>query len=385
MEEATTIDLNDEVREKFISATNGYLNLCYQCGTCTSACPWSLVRDFNVRKFLRSAQLGSEERMNGDLWLCTTCSLCFNTCPKRVKVFDVVKGLRGIVVEKGRVPEPIRDMLMSMFRQGNPWMGDKGERAGWAEGLDVPVLSGVASRQADLLLYLCCTSCYDPRNKKVARDLAEIFKNAQVNFGILGTEESCCGDSALRLGERELFQFLSESNVETFKRYEIKNVVTSSPHTFHALKNEYNGLSDDFKVQHYTQFLKDLIEDGKLKFTKELEAKVTYHDPCYLGRHNDIFEEPRKILESIPGLELIEMERNMRNSLCCGGGGGGMWMETPPEERFSILRVKEAIETGASYLATSCPYCISMLEDGIKALEADIKVVDVAELVKMAM
>jgi Fe-S oxidoreductase len=377
-----TIDLNDEVREKFIEATNGILNLCYQCGTCTSACPWSLVRDFNVRKFLRSAQLGSEERMNGDLWLCTTCSQCFNTCPKGVKVFDVVKGLRGIVVEKGRVPEPVRDMLMSMFRQGNPWMGNKSDRAGWAEGLDVKVFQ---NDKADLLLYLCCTSCYDPRNKKVSRELAEILKMAEVNFGILGTEETCCGDSALRLGEGDLFQFLAESNAETFKKYGIDNVVTSSPHSYNALRNDYNGLKDEFKVQHYTQYLNDLIEGNKLKFSKELEAKVTYHDPCYLGRHNDVYDEPRKILESIPGLELVEMERNRKNSLCCGGGGGGMWMETPMEERFSVLRVKEALETKADYLATSCPYCISMLEDGVKTLEADIKVVDVAELVKMAL
>jgi len=380
--EAAVINLNDELREKFIEVTNGYLSLCFQCGTCTSICPWSLVRDFNVRKYLRSAQLGVEDALNDDVWLCTTCSQCFTTCPKGVKVIDVVKGLRGIVVEKGQVPQTARDVLMSIYRQGNPWISDRGDRALWAEGLDLKLFS---KDKADVLFYLCCTSCYDPRNKKVSKALAEIFKTASVDFGILGPEENCCGDAALNLGEHGLFQYLVENNVKLFDKYDIKKVVTSSPHAFNAFKNEYTGLKEDMMIWHHTQYLKDLIENNKLKFGKKLDVKVTYHDPCYLGRHNDIYEEPRMILESIPGVELIEMERVKKNSLCCGGGGGRMFLETPVDERFSGLRVKEALETKADYLVTSCPYCISTLEDSVKALEANIKVIDISELVKLAL
>jgi Fe-S oxidoreductase len=377
------ITLNDEVREKFLSVTNGYLSLCYQCGTCTSACPWSLVKDFNVRKFLRSAQLGVEDSSSDDIWSCTTCSMCYTTCPKGVKVVDVVKGLRSIVVEKGKdVPETVRDVLMSIYRQGNPWMGDRGDRTAWADGLDVKVVS---KEKADLLLYMCCTSCFDPRNKKAAKDLAEVLKHAEVDFGILGTEENCCGDAALRLGEGGLFDFLVEGNLGLFKKYDLKDVITTSPHTFNVLQNEYRDMDEDFEVRHYAQFLLNLIETDKLKFSRNLDARVTYHDPCYLGRHNEIYMEPRRLLISIPGVEIVEMESNMENSLCCGGGGGRMWMETPMEERFSMLRVREALDTKADYLATSCPYCVSTLEDSAKALEADIKVVDIAELVRMAL
>ena len=382
MGEDVAVDLNDELREKFNEVTNGYLSLCYQCGTCTSICPWSLVREFNVRKFLRRAQLGAEDPLGDDVWLCTTCSHCFTTCPKGVKLVDVVRGLRSIVVEKGHIPESTRDVLTGVHRYGNPHNKSRKERFEWAEGLDLKVLS---KEKADVLFHTCCATCFDPRLARSAKILTEIFKMTGVDFGTLGTEENCCGDPAFNLGEFGLNEFIAEANTELFNKYDVKKIVTTSPHSYNMFKNEYHKYMEDLEPKHYTQFLLELIEDGKLKLEKSVDAKVTYHDPCYLGRHNDVYDEPRRILESIPGIELVEMERTRETALCCGGGGGRIWMETPVKERFSNLRVEEAVNTGAEYLVTACPYCIQNFEDSVKVLDAKIKVVDVVELVKMAL
>jgi len=379
--EAATIDLNDEQREKFIEVTNGYLSLCFQCGTCTSTCPWSLVREFNVRKFLRRAQLGSDEPLGDDVWLCTTCSQCLVTCPKGVKVVDVAKGLRSLVVESGRIPESLRDVLMGIYRYGNPFNRSRQERFEWAEDIK---LKTFAKEKAEIMVHTCCASCFDPRMAKSAKHLVEILKMLDVDFASLGPEENCCGDPAFNLGEFGLFEFIAEANTELFKKYDIKKIVTTSPHSYNMFKNEYHKFKDDLEPLHYTQFIYDFIKEGKLKPEKEINAKVTYHDPCYLGRHNNVYDEPRKILEALPGVELIEMERTRENSLCCGGGGGRIFMETPVKERFSNLRVEEALKTGADYLATACPYCIQNFEDSVKVLDVPIKVIDIAELVRIA-
>jgi Fe-S oxidoreductase len=380
--EATIIEIDDASREKFLEATKGSMNPCFQCGTCTVTCPWSLVGDFNVRKFVRHAQLGLKDALSDDVWLCTTCSHCFTKCPKGVKLVDVARGLRSLVVEEGHIPETLRDVLTGIYRYGNPFNKSRKERFEWAKELDLKVVS---KDKAEVLLHTCCSSCFDPRNTKTARLLTEIFEKAGVDFGTLGREENCCGDPAFNLGEFGLFEFIAESNAELFNKYGVQKIVTTSPHSFNMFKNEYERFKEGLEVQHYTQYLFDFIKEGRLKLENNVDAKVTYHDPCYLGRHNNVYDEPRGVLKAIPGIELVEMERIRENSLCCGGGGGRIFMETPVKERFSNLRVEEAVKTGVEYLVAACPYCVQMFEDSVKVVEADIKVIDIAELVRMAL
>jgi Fe-S oxidoreductase len=363
VKDEAVIELSDESRAKFMEATKGAMNPCFQCGTCTATCPWGDVR-------------------NDDVWLCTTCSMCFSRCPRGVKLADVARGLRSLVVEEGRIPETLKDVLTGIYRYGNPFNKSRKERFEWAKDLDLKVFK---KEKAEILFHTCCASCFDPRNAKNAQYMTEVFKTVGIDFATLGPEENCCGDPAFNLGEFGLFEFIAENNAELFTKYEVGKIVTTSPHSYNMFKNEYERFKEGLEVQHYTQYLNDFISQGKLKLEKSVDAKVTYHDPCYLGRHNNIYEEPREVLKAIPGLELVEMERTRETSLCCGGGGGRIFMETPVKERFSNLRVEEAKATGAEYLVTSCPYCIQNFEDSVKVLDVDLKIVDVVELVKMAL
>ncbi|MHA2265079.1 MAG: (Fe-S)-binding protein, partial [Candidatus Thorarchaeota archaeon] len=231
------------------------------------------------------------------------------------------------------------------------------------------------------LLFVGCAPSYDPRNQKVAKALVEVLNEAGVSFGVLGNEERCCGDSARRIGDEQAFGTMVERNVAKFEEMGVERVVAISPHTFHTLKNDYGEFGAEVEVFHHTQLLAELVDEEKV-VPGRMERKVTYHDPCYLGRHNGVYEEPRKILESVPGLELVEMERNRESSLCCGGGGGRFWTETASDERFSNLRVEEAFNVGAGTLVTGCPFCILNFEDSGKALgkDNDLVVGDVAEL-----
>lgn len=295
-----------------------------------------------------------------------------------------MKALRNIIVEMGAgyCPESLRVTLKNIAGTGNP-LGEAPEnRTDWAKDLEVKPFS----QGTEVLYFSCCVPAYDPNVKRVARAMASVLNSAGVDFGVLGSRESCCGESVRKAGNESLFQTLAQSNIGAFVENGVKRIVVSSPHCYHTFKNEYPELGGDFQVVHYTQYLAELIREGRLKLTKELKAKVTYHDPCYLGRHNDVYDEPREVLRSIPGLELVEMADYGEDSLCCGGGGGRIWMETKKGERLSDLRLEQAVKTEASILAAACPYCILNFEDSVLTTDkgAVIQVKDISELVREA-
>jgi Fe-S oxidoreductase len=295
----------------------------------------------------------------------------------------LIIGLRGHVLETGRIPPTIRDALENVYKHGNPWGRPKAKRAEWAEAQRIKRLGGEV--KADNILFTCCASAYDSRGQQAATALAKTLERLGVDFGILGEAEACCGNEAYNMGEQGLFELLSEQNVNQLNRFEGATIITTSPHCYNAFKNRYKGLK--LPAQHYTQLLASLVDQGRLKPSGRVEAVATYHDPCYLGRHNGIFDEPRKVIESIPGLKLVEMERARRRSLCCEGGGGRMWHEGPPGSRLSEQRILEALDAGASILVVTCPFCVSTLEDAVKTLgkEEELKVMDLAELLLQAL
>ncbi|HEY78025.1 MAG TPA: (Fe-S)-binding protein [Dehalococcoidia bacterium] len=357
--------------------------LCYQCGLCEAVCPWNRVRNFLTRSIIHQAQLGVVDFGSEDLWLCVTCGACVERCPRGVGIIDIMRAVRRLLVPGGVVPASIpnlRSVMTSIASVGNPWLQEPENRANWAEGLGVKEFS----EDTELLYFPCCTAAYDPRVKKVAQATGEILSKLEVDFGILGPKENCCGESVRKAGNEELFKHLAKENIKTFIENGVKKMLVSSPHCYHAFKNDYSEFKTNFDVVHITQYLSQLINEGRLKFTKEYGKKVTYHDPCYLGRHNGIYDEPRHVLESIPGVEIIEMPDSRENALCCGGGGGRIWMETKKEERFADLRIQQAIEVGAEVLVTACPYCIFMFEDSrltLKDKEA-IEIKDITEIVQ---
>ncbi len=342
--------------------------LCFQCGLCDTVCPWNRVRTFSMRKIVRQATFGFTEIESEDIWRCTTCGRCPQQCPRDVKQIESGVALRRVATKYGVFPtsvKPIRTVSASLIAEGNPFGEKRKNRADWAKGLSVKTFT----EGMEILYFPGCYPSYDPRLKKVAVATANILNLAGVDFGILGSKENCCGESIRKTGDEELFKRLARENIKTFIDNGVKKILVSSPHCYHTFKNEYPEFMVNFEVVHISQFLFELINEGKIEFTKEYGKKVTYHDPCYLGRHNGIYDEPRKALNKIPGLELIEMPESRVDSLCCGGGGGRIWMETPKGERFSDLRLEQAIEVGAEVLVTACPYCITNFEDSRLTLE----------------
>lgn len=360
------------------------LKLCYQCGTCTASCPWNLVRSFIVRRIMHQGQLGLIDFENEEVWLCATCGACVQQCPRSVEIIDIMRALRRVVVEVGiaKVPDSLRITVKNIAGIGNPLGEPVENRVNWAKELNVKT----HTKGTELLYFPCCIPAYDPKIQRVAQATANILKEADVDFGILGIKESCCGESVRKAGNEGLFQSLVQSNISAFTEAGVNKIVTTSPHCYHTFKNEYPEFGGNFEVVHFCQYLAELIKQGRLNFTKEVNKRVAYHDPCYLGRHNNIFDEPREILNSIPGIELVEMPNYRENSLCCGGGGGRIWLETKKGERFSDLRIEQTVEVGASILAVACPYCMLNFEDSVLTLgkSESIEVRDIAELVQQA-
>jgi len=355
---------------------------CFQCGLCDVVCPWNRVRTFSMRKIVRQATFGLTEIESEDIWLCTTCGRCPQQCPRDVQQIESGVALRRIATEYGVFPKPvtpIRTISGSLVGEGNPLSEERKNRANWAEGLSVKTFT----EGMELLYFPGCYLCYDPRLKKVARATATILNAAGVDFGILGPKENCCGESIRKTGDEDVFKLLARENIKTFIDHGVKKILVSSPHCFHTFKNEYPDFKVNFEVVHISQYLFQLIHKGSLELTKEYGKKITYHDPCYLGRHNGIYEEPREALKKVPGLELIEMPESRVDSLCCGGGGGRIWMETLKGERFSDLRLEQAIDVGAEVLVTSCPYCIANFEDSRLTLDVTerIEVKDITEII----
>ena len=356
--------------------------LCFQCGKCDVYCPWNTVRDFSIRKIIREATFGLTEIEGEDIWRCTTCGSCPSICPRGVGQIEVGVAVRRVAAEYGMFPDSVsavRNASASLVAEGNPLNAKREARADWAEGLPVSPFD----QEMDYLYFVGCYFAYDPRLKKVAAATARILDAAGVSFGILGSDESCCGESIRKTGGEQEFRELAKRNIKTFIDHGVKKILVSSPHCFHTFANEYPEFMVNFEAVHVSQLLAELIEEGRLSFDGECAARVTYHDPCYLGRHNGVYNEPRRVLREMPGLELVEMPASRGDSLCCGGGGGRIWMETPKNERFSDIRLGQADATGADVLVTSCPYCITNFEESRLAREGDeiIEVKDLTEIV----
>ncbi len=374
-------DIIDMIKKKGGDA----FRMCFQCGLCDALCPWNRVRSFSMRKIVRQAAFGMTEIEMDDIWLCTTCGRCPVECPRDVRQIESGLALRRIASEYGVFPataKPLRGISASLTAEGNPLNEKRSDRAKWAEGLSVKAFT----EDTEYLYFPGCYLSYDPRLKKVARATATILNKVGVDFGILGTKENCCGESIRKAGNEELFKKLARGNIKTFIESGVKKIIVSSPHCYHTFKNDYPEFRVNFEIIHITQFLFMLIKEGKLRFGKELNKRITYHDPCYIGRHNHIYDEPREILKKLPGLSFTELSESGEKSLCCGGGGGRIWMETPKGQRFSDLRIEQAIETGAEILVTACPYCITNFEDSriTMNVEDKIRVADLTEIIDEA-
>ena len=369
-----------------IKANGGDLfKYCYQCGLCDAVCPWNRVRNFSMRKIVRQGFFGMTEIDTEEIWRCTTCGTCPQKCPRDVKQIDSGVALRRIATAYGVYPEPVQPIRIvnaSLRSDGNPLGEDRKNRANWTEGLSVKTFT----EGMEILYFPGCYLSYDARLKKVAKATVNILNKAGVDFGILGTKENCCGESIRKTGDEELFKQLARENINTFINNGVKKILVSSPHCYHTFKNEYPEFMTNFEIVHISQLLFDLIKEERLDLNKEYTKKITYHDPCYLGRHNGIFNEPREVLKRVKGIELNEMPDSRIDSLCCGGGGGRVWMETQKGERFSDIRIEQATGVGAEVLVTSCPYCITMLEDSrITMGFADtIEVKDITEIIEEA-
>jgi Fe-S oxidoreductase len=380
----------DQVRELPGGESLGW---CYQCGKCVSVCPVDIVGDYGPRKIFRDTQRGNSLLSDPNLWLCTTCMNCLRVCPKEVDMIQIMPAAREKAVSDGQpIPAELQKVFEAAARYGNPQGENPRKRADWtkAAGVPVPILAQL-KREVDVLWYVGSYPSYHPRGIDAARALARIFHALELDFAILGVEEKEDGDSIRLAGEKGLFEKLAEDNIKTFSKYQFKRLVAFGPHEYNAFKHEYPKLGGSYQVQHYTQLLAEHLDRLKALMKTPVELTTTYHDPCYLSRHNGEYEAPRALLRAIPGLTLVEMPRSRENGYCCGGGGGGMWLDGFSRDyttmRLSDKRVLEAVETGARGLAICCPYEVSRFEDAVKATGSDGKLVvrDIAELIDQAM
>lgn len=366
------------------------LGWCYQCAQCIPVCPVDMVGSYGPRKIYRKVQSGLDLFDDADLWQCTTCMNCLRVCPKEVDMVRIMPAVREQAVLDSNVPEELQAAFENTFEYGNPLGESPRKRAAWIKdaGTDVPIMAQI-KKPVDLLWFVECYPAYHPRGKDASYALARVLTALKVDFGILGTEEKCTCDSQRLAGELGLFEELAEENIRLLKKYRFKQIMVTDPHALNAFRKEYPNFGGDFDVVHYTTYLAPLM--SKLKMSRRLDCKVTFHDPCYLGRHNGEYDAPRNMLRALPGVELIEMGRCRENSYCCGGGGGGMWLDgfmaDHVSERLAEKRVREAVETGAEVLAVCCPYEVSRFEDAVKSTGNEVKLVvrDIIELVDKAM
>jgi len=324
-----------------------------------------------------------------EIWACTTCGACQEVCPVGIEhIRKIIELRQNLVMAQSKMPESAQLMLRNMQSRGHPWSGAQSLRlrGDWTQDLELNILSPGDS--AHTLFWVGCTGALIDRNVNATLSLTRVLKAAGVDFAVLGEAETCCGDPARRAGYDFQFQILAEENIELLKSYNIKKIITSCPHCYNTMKNEYPLYGGDFKVVHYTELIANLVSQGTLKLTKELDAIVTYHDPCYLSRYNEVYLEPRRIFQDIPKAQLREMERSKKTTFCCGGGGGHLWIEEQPgTTKINHIRIEEVIETGADTVVTSCPYCLQMLEEGIehKGIKDSLQAKDLIEVVEATM
>lgn len=316
-----------------------------------------------------------------EIWACTTCRACVEACPLGIDPMEkLVEMRRSLVLMEGSFPQEVNVTFRNLERQGNPWGISPSQREEWSADLNVKKMRDVG--EAEYLFWAGCTGCFDNRSQKIVRSTVQLLQEAAVDFAVLGKEEKCTGDPARRIGNEMLFQQLAMENVATLQGYGVQKIITHCPHCVNTIKHEYQQFGLEVEVLHHTQVLSQLVKDGKLKPQERVEAKITYHDSCYLGRYNDVYAPPRDVLEAIPGVQLQEMEQHGSKGMCCGAGGGRMWMEEHEGVRVNVDRTKQALETNPDMVATNCPFCMTMMSDGIQAEDhtGQVEVQDVAEL-----
>ncbi len=377
---------------------------CAVCGRCSDACPANLtgkqLSPMHIVEGLKDhmVAIGHQGERNPEhvepspilegaisetsIWDCLNCGACMEECPVTVEHVPTIMDMRRfLLLEESKAPETAMNALLSLEQRGHPWRGTQFSRTDWAEGLDVPTMAD--NPEAEVLFWVGCTSALEQRSQAIARSMAKVLKSAGVNFAILGDEETCTGDPARRMGNEYLFQILAQQNIETMNRYNIKKVVTTCPHCFNTMKNEYPQFGGNFDVLHYSQFVDGLITDGKIKPVKMMDVTMAYHDSCFLGRHNGVYDEPRQVAKAIPGLKLVEMGSRCRErGFCCGAGGGHMWIEESQGTRVNHTRTEHFLDTDAKTVGVSCPFCLQMMTEGIqsKGLDADKESKDVLEI-----
>ena len=378
------------------------LDACTECGRCQDACP-AYAADLplspkavvlDLQHHMTDTLLGGDKgkgAMHGDviqadtLWSCVSCRACVEECPVMIEHIDIIVDMRRHLVGEGAVPPTARTTLMKLTNHGNVYGFPQDERAEWAEGLELagPEEGG----EEAYLFFVGCVSSFDRRNQKIAKALVKVLRAAGVNFFILGAKERCSGDPARRYGDEFLFQQFVEENIATFEQYKVRRIITHCPHCFNTLKNEYPQFGGDYEVLHHSHIIEQLLKDGRLPLKRTLPQALTYHDSCYLGRHNRTFDAPREAFEAATGEPIREMDRSRDRSFCCGGGGGHMWMEIDVEaQRINQLRFKQALDVEAETIGTACPFCVTMLEDAGKVLDReDVEVRDFVELLSDAL
>lgn len=316
-----------------------------------------------------------------EIWACTTCRNCEDQCPVMNEHVDKIIDLRRfLVLTEGRVSPEVNRTFQNIERQGNPWGLNRNDRSKWREEEDIYAPTVKENPDFEYLLYVGSMGSYDRRSMKITKTLVWILNHAGISFAILGNEEKNSGDTARRLGNEMLFQTLAAENIETFERYGVKKIITIDPHAYNTFKNEYPDFGFQAEVIHHTELLYRLIQEGKIKPTIPVKERITYHDSCYLGRYNGIYDAPRELLKAIPGVQLVEMKRNRENSMCCGAGGGLMWMEEKEGTRINLARTEQALEVNPSIIGTACPYCLTMMSDGVAMKEAEVSTLDVVEI-----
>ena len=378
------------------------IHRCFRCGYCKFTSNYS---DFNCppyNKFrletfspggrmwlIRAMMLEDIEpsqHLADILYTCTMCANCVEECRFKFhdNIADIIMAGKASLVEAGVVPPSVRDFFKNIYTNGNPWKEPQQKRGDWAKDAGIPSYK----KGDEYLFYVGCIGSYDQRVQKMARAFGQLLLRSGISFGILGEEEYCDGNEVLMMGEEGLFVYLALKNIELFKEKGVKKIVTLSPHAYNVMLNKYPGLGGDFEVVHYTELLKELITSGRLKIPGTRKIKVTYHDPCFLGRWNSVYDEPREVLDSVHGIELVEMKRNRENAFCCGGGGGNFYTDIigGGEQSPSRIRSREAAETGADIISVACPTCMTMIEDGLKGEDLDhkIRLMDISEIVLSA-